>query len=46
LDADRHAAVEVLVALHVKKQGDPEKSLAAVSVGRSIRQSLAAVEDP
>src|SRR5262249_29307452 len=46
LDADQHAVVGVLVALHLRKQGDSEKGLVAVGVGRSIRQGLAAVEDP
>jgi len=47
LDPDQRAAVSVLVKLHVKKHGgDPEKSLASLAVGPSIRQSLAAVADP
>jgi serine/threonine protein kinase len=46
LDPDQRAAVEVLVALHLKKRGgDPEKSLAAVPVAPSIRRSLAAFAD-
>jgi serine/threonine-protein kinase len=46
LDAEQRAAVGVLVAAHLKKHGgDPEKSLAAVSVAPSIRRSLAAVAD-
>jgi serine/threonine-protein kinase len=46
LDADDRAAVAALVARHLKKHGgDPEKSLAAVSVAPSIRRSLAAVAD-
>jgi serine/threonine-protein kinase len=47
LDADQRSAVSALVTLHVKKHGGhPERSLAAVPVGPSIRQSLAAVADP
>jgi len=47
LDAEQRAAVEALVALHLKKHGgDPAKSLAAVPVAPSIRRSIAAVADP
>jgi eukaryotic-like serine/threonine-protein kinase len=47
LDPDQRAAVDALVALHLKKYGgDPEKSLAAVEVGCSLRQSLADVGGP
>jgi serine/threonine-protein kinase len=47
LDRDQRAAVEALVSVHIKKHGgDRERSLAAVSVGRSIRRSLAAMADP
>jgi len=47
LDPEQRGAVDVLVALHVKKHGnDPEKSLAAVEVGRSLRQSLVDVGGP
>ena len=46
LDADSRAAVEAMVALHVKKHGaDAEKSLAALPAGRSIRERLAALGD-
>ena len=47
LDADGRAAVEALVALHVKRHGgNTEKSLAAISAGRSTRESLARLGDP
>jgi serine/threonine-protein kinase len=46
LDADGRAAVEALIALHVKKHGDTERSLAAVPAGLSTRQRLAALGDP
>src|SRR5262245_49132803 len=46
LDADDRAAVDALVARHVKKHGDVERSLAAVSVGHSTRGRLAALGDP
>src|SRR5215468_11749836 len=47
LDADDRAAVEALVARHLKKHGgDAEKSLAAIPAGRSTRESLAALGDP
>ena len=40
LDADGRAAVEAMVALHLKKHGgDTEKSLAAIPAGRSTRES-------
>src|SRR5262245_1724951 len=43
LDADQRPAVEAMVALHLKKHdGDAEQSLAAVPVGRSTRERLAA----
>jgi serine/threonine-protein kinase len=46
-DADQRAAVEAVVALHVKKHGGlVERSLAALPVGRSTRESLARVADP
>src|SRR4051794_3610707 len=46
LDGDDRVAVEGLVVRHLKKHGgDPEKSLAAVSAGRSTRESLARVGD-
>src|SRR5947209_4907228 len=47
LDADGRAAVEAMVALHVKKHGgDAERSLAAIPAGRSTRERLAALGDP
>ena len=46
IDADGRAAVEALVALHLKKHGgDVEKSLAELPAGRSSRESLAAIGD-
>src|SRR6516162_8325856 len=46
VDAARRAAVEALAALHVEANGgDVEKSLAAVPVGRSARESLARLAD-
>jgi serine/threonine-protein kinase len=47
LDPDQRAAVEAMAALHLKKHGgDPERSLAALNVGRSTREGLAGVGDP
>ena len=44
-DADR-VAVEALAARHLTKHGgDPEKSLAAISLGRSTRESLGRLGD-
>jgi serine/threonine-protein kinase len=44
LDADQCAGVEVMVALHLKWHGgDPERSLAAIGVGRSTRECLARI---
>jgi polyhydroxyalkanoate synthesis regulator phasin len=41
LDAEQRAAVNALVALHLKKHGDdPEKSLAAMAAGPSTRERL------
>ena len=46
-DADAQAAVEAMVALHIKNHGgDTEKSLASIPAGRSTRERLAAVGDP
>jgi eukaryotic-like serine/threonine-protein kinase len=46
LDADSRAAVEAMVALHVKKHGgDTEESLAAMAAGRAIRRGLAQLGD-
>ena len=47
LDADDRAAVDALVARHLKKHGgDAEKSLAAFPAGRSTQESLARIGDP
>src|SRR5215831_16173629 len=47
LDADDRAAVEALVARHLKKHGgDAERSLAAIPAGRSTREELAGLGDP
>ena len=46
LDAEQRAGVEAMVALHVKKHGDVEKSLATVSAGKSTRERLANLGDP
>jgi WD40 repeat protein/tRNA A-37 threonylcarbamoyl transferase component Bud32 len=47
LDADQRAAVEAMAVLHLKTHGgDTEKSLAAVSAGRSTRDGLAMLGDP
>jgi serine/threonine-protein kinase len=47
LDAEQRAAVEAMVALHLKKHGgDAEKSLAAIPAGRCTRESLARIGDP
>src|SRR3954469_17544543 len=44
-DAER-AVVEAMVALHVRKSGDVEQSLAAIPAGRSTREKLAGLGDP
>ena len=47
IDADERALLEGLAAKHLNRHGgDPEKSLAALSTGRSIRASLAKIGDP
>ena len=46
LDADACAGLEAIVALHVKKHGDVEKSLAAVPANHSTRASLADLGEP
>jgi serine/threonine protein kinase len=46
LDAEARAGLDAIVALHVKKHGDVEKSLAAVPAGKSTRESLAGLGDP
>jgi hypothetical protein len=45
VDPDDRAAVEALVARHIKKHGDVGQSLAAIPAGRSTRESLAQVRD-
>jgi hypothetical protein len=45
LDEVQRSAVETLLALHVKKHGGAEHSVAAISAGRSTRESLAAIGD-
>ena len=45
-DSEGRAAVEAMVALHIKTHGsDVEKSLAKLYAGRSTRESLANVDD-
>ena len=47
IDADVRAAIEAMVALHLKKHGgDAARSLAAIPAGPSTRESLAALGDP
>src|SRR5262245_33175584 len=46
LDPDDRSAVEALVARHLKKYGDVERSLAAVPAGKSTRERLASLADP
>src|SRR5262249_27968036 len=46
LDGDDRAAIEALVARHLKKHGgDLEQSLGAIAAGRSTRESLARLSD-
>jgi serine/threonine protein kinase len=46
LDSSRHALLDALVAEHLKFHGgDPERSLAALAVGPSTRESLQRVGD-
>jgi len=46
-DTDGRAAVEAMVALHVKTfGGDTERSLASIPTGRSVCELLAALGDP
>jgi hypothetical protein len=45
LDADARAGLDALVALHIRKHGDFEKSLAVVPAGKSTWESLAALGD-
>src|SRR5262249_36278751 len=47
LDADDRFAVEALVERHLKKHGgEVEKSLAAITAGRSTHERLAQIGDP
>src|SRR5262245_58940500 len=46
LDAEQCGCVEAMVALHLKKHGDVERSLAAVPSGESLRERLASLADP
>jgi len=46
LDADDKLAVELLVARHLIKYGDAEKSLAVLSIGGSTRQNLTEAGGP
>src|SRR4051812_47955853 len=46
LDAGDRAGIDGIVALHVKKPGDVEKSLAALRAGEATRESLARLDDP
>ncbi|MGE3818973.1 MAG: tetratricopeptide repeat protein, partial [Isosphaeraceae bacterium] len=47
LDADQRSAIDAMVKLHLKKNGDdPQKSLAALPVGNSTRERLGAIGDP
>jgi hypothetical protein len=46
LDADERGLVEALVMLHLRKHGgSPEQSLAAISIGASVRENLALIGD-
>jgi serine/threonine-protein kinase len=46
LDAEQRALLEGLIARHLKKHGDAERSLAAIPAGRSTRESLERIGDP
>jgi eukaryotic-like serine/threonine-protein kinase len=46
LDAEACTGLEAIVALHVKKHGDVEHSLAAVPANHSTRAGLAALGEP
>ena len=47
LDSEERALLEALVEKHLKRHGgDPERSLAALEVGRSTRESLASALGP
>jgi serine/threonine-protein kinase len=45
LNEAQRAVVDAMADLHVAKHGDTERSLAAVSAGRSTRESLAQIGD-
>jgi eukaryotic-like serine/threonine-protein kinase len=45
LDSEQREVVDALVALHLKKHGDVERSLAAVPAGRSNCENLARLAD-
>src|SRR6516225_4939666 len=46
LNSAQKAVVEAMADLHVAKHGDVERSLAAISPGRSTQESLARLGDP
>src|SRR4029077_16130222 len=46
LNEAQRAVVEAMADLHVAKQGDVERSLAAIPTGRSTHESLAQLGDP
>jgi eukaryotic-like serine/threonine-protein kinase len=46
LNGAQKAVVEAMADLHVAKHGDVERSLAAISAGRSTQESLARLGDP
>jgi serine/threonine-protein kinase len=46
LDRDDRDDLARLVARHVRRHGDPRASLAALRVGRSVRQGLESLPDP
>jgi hypothetical protein len=46
LDANARAGLDAIVALHIEKHGDVERSLGAVPAGKSTRESLARLGDP
>src|SRR5262249_49891431 len=46
LNAAQRAVVEAMADLQVAKHGDVERSLAAISAGRSTHESLARLGDP
>jgi serine/threonine-protein kinase len=46
LDAEQRVGVEAMVALHLRKHGTAERSLAAIPAGRSTREGLGRIGDP